>query len=174
MKKAILIILALTLALTVVILAGCGEEESPQPNESEEATTQNQDEDMQMTDDMEDEDMEEEGMQEEDTAVSGYVDVSPQEAKALIDNNPDLIVIDVSPHYAEGHLPGAVNYYLGDGSLDRAIPTLDPEAEYLVYCHVDSASIGGAQALIDAGFENVYRLAGNYSAWVAAGFPVEM
>jgi rhodanese-related sulfurtransferase len=169
MKKMIMILLALTLALTVFVLAGCGDEESPQPSESEETTTQSQDEDMQMTEDMEDEVIEE-----EDTAVSAYVDVSPQEAKALIDDNPDLIVIDVSPHYAEGHLPGAVNYYLGDGSLDRAIPTLDPEAEYLVYCHVDSVSMSGAQALIDAGFENVYRLEGNYSAWVAAGYPVEI
>lgn len=102
-----------------------------------------------------------------------YVDVSPAEAQELIDNNPDLIIIDVSPHYDNGHLPGAVNYYLGDGSLDAAIPTLDMTKTYLVYCHVDSVAIAGAQKLIDAGFENVYRLEGNYSAWVDAGYPVE-
>ncbi|MBE0700129.1 MAG: rhodanese-like domain-containing protein, partial [Acholeplasmataceae bacterium] len=38
---------------------------------------------------------------------------------------------------------------------------------------VDSVSIAGASKLIDAGFENVYRLEGNYSAWVEAGYPVE-
>jgi rhodanese-related sulfurtransferase len=103
----------------------------------------------------------------------GYVDVTPAEAKALIEENPDLIVIDVSPVYARGHLPGAVNYPIGDGSLDKAIPTLDTGAEYLVYCHSDSASIAGAQRLIDAGFETVYRLEGNYAAWVDAGYPVE-
>ena len=102
-----------------------------------------------------------------------YMDVSPAEAKALIDTNPDLIIIDVSPNYAQGHLPGAINYYLGDGLLDEAIPNLDKNKKYLVYCHVDSVAISGAQKLVDAGFKNVYRLQGNYSAWVDAGYPIE-
>lgn len=106
-------------------------------------------------------------------APGTFLDLSPVEAKAVIDANPDLIIIDVSPHYANGHLPGAVHYYLGDGSLDRAIPTLDKNKKYLVYCHVDSVAIQGAQKLVDAGFENVYRLKGNYSAWVDAGYPIE-
>ena len=104
---------------------------------------------------------------------TGYIDVTPAEAQDLIDQNPDLIIIDVSPAYDQGHLPGAVSYYLGDGSLDNAIPTLDKDATYLVYCHVDSVAIQGAQKLVDAGFTNVYRLEGNYSAWVDAGYPVE-
>jgi rhodanese-related sulfurtransferase len=102
-----------------------------------------------------------------------YIDVTPAEAKKLIEENPDLIIIDVSPAYAEGHLPGAVNYYLGDSSLDAAIPMLDKNATYLVYCHVDSVAIQGAQKLVDAGFKHVYRLAGNYAAWVDAGYPIE-
>ncbi|MBW2996584.1 rhodanese-like domain-containing protein [Candidatus Woesearchaeota archaeon] len=104
---------------------------------------------------------------------ASYMDVSPMKAKELIDTNPNLIVIDVSPHYDNGHLPGAVHYYLGDGSLDAAIPTLDKEKDYLVYCHVDSVAIAGAQKLIDAGFTTVYRLEGNYGAWVDAGYPIE-
>ena len=102
-----------------------------------------------------------------------YIDVTAEEAKNLIDTNPNLIVIDVSPHYNTGHLPGAIHYYLGDGSLDAAIPSLDPNAEYLVYCHIDSVAIAGAQKLIDAGFTTVYRLEGNYAAWRNAGYPIE-
>ena len=108
----------------------------------------------------------------DDTMIS-YQDISPAQAKELIENTPDLIIIDVSPNYDEGHLPGAVNYYLGDGSLDEAIPDLDKTKTYLVYCHVDSVAIQGAQKLIDAGFTNVYRLEGNYAAWVAAGYDIE-
>jgi rhodanese-related sulfurtransferase len=107
------------------------------------------------------------------TDQNGYMDVSPKQAKELIDTKPELTVIDVSPAYDNGHIPGAVNYYVGDGSLDRAIPNLDPEAEYLIYCHTDSASILGAQKLVDAGFTSVYRLEGNYGAWVDAGYPTE-
>ena len=109
----------------------------------------------------------------EEEAMISYMDVSPEEAKKLIDENPDLVIIDVSPNYNDGHIPGAISYYIGDGSLEKAIPTLDPNGKYLVYCHVDSVAIAGAQALIDAGFKNVYRLEGNYSAWVEAGYPVE-
>jgi len=101
-----------------------------------------------------------------------YNDITAQESKQMIYTNPDLIVIDVSPAYDQGHIPGAVNYYIGDGSLDAAIPTLDMDKDYLVYCHVDSASIGGAEKLVDAGFDPVYRLEGNYQAWVDEGYPV--
>ncbi|MBD3248419.1 hypothetical protein GF336_00050 [Candidatus Woesearchaeota archaeon] len=118
--------------------------------------------------------MEEDNMIEDETMDEiAYTDVSPMEAKELIDNNPELIIIDVSPNYDEGHLPGAVNYYAGDGSLDAAIPSLGKEAMYLVYCHFESASRAGAQKLVDAGFTNVYRLDGDYSGWVDAGYEIE-
>jgi len=42
-----------------------------------------------------------------------------------------------------------------------------------VYCHGDGPSIAGAQKLIDAGFKYVYRLEGNYGAWVDAGYEIE-
>jgi len=105
--------------------------------------------------------------------TAGYIDVSPEEAYELIETKPDLVVIDVSPHYDNGHLPGAVHYYLGDGSLDAAIPSLDKTKPYLVSCHVDSVAIQGAEKLVAAGFSTVYRLEGNYGAWVAAGYPIE-
>jgi rhodanese-related sulfurtransferase len=107
------------------------------------------------------------------TVDPGYTDVTPAEAAALIEANPALVIIDVSPLWAEGHLPGAVSYPVGDGSLDAAIPMLDKMAMYLVYCHGDEPSMLGAQKLVDAGFAKVYRLAGNYGAWVAAGYEVE-
>lgn len=67
-----------------------------------------------------------------------------------------------------------MNYQLGDGTFDEVYPTLDPELRYLVYCHGDTPAVTAAQALVDAGFESVYRLEGNYAAWVEAGYPVEI
>lgn len=104
---------------------------------------------------------------------AGYIDVTPEEAKKLIETLTGLVIIDVSPLYDSGHIPGAINFYVGDGSLDAAISSLDMNVPYLVYCHSDSASISGAKKLIEAGFETVYRLEGNFGAWVNAGFPVE-
>jgi len=143
--------------LAIVLIAGCSAQEPTSPEK--EAS-------------IEETEMEETSM-EETESTEGYVDISPADAKALIDSSDNLIIIDVSPKYAEGHLPMAINYYVGDGSLDEAIPDLDMEKTYLVYCHVDSASILGAQKLVDAGFKNVYRLEGNYKAWVDAGYPIE-
>ena len=108
-----------------------------------------------------------------DSIELDYTDVSSIQAKDLIDSNPELIVIDVSPFYDDGHIPGAVNYYVGDGSLDGAISMLDKDAMYLVYCHFEGASVSGAQKLIDAGFTNVYRLESHFSGWVDAGYEVE-
>ncbi len=111
--------------------------------------------------------------EEEPDEQRGYMDVTAAEAKELIDTKPELIIIDVSPNYDAGHIPGAMNYYIGNGSLDAAIPTLDKDKEYLVYCHVDSVSISGAEKLVDAGFTKVYRLEGNYQEWVDPGYPIE-
>ena len=109
----------------------------------------------------------------EQATNEGYTDLSAAEAKEKIDSNPDIIIIDVSPHYDDGHIPGAVHYY-GDNSLDDAIPSLDKEKEYLVYCHADGPSIAAANKLVNAGFLHVYRLKGNYAAWVNAGYQVEI
>ncbi|MCM0755658.1 rhodanese-like domain-containing protein [Desulfovibrio aminophilus] len=106
-------------------------------------------------------------------AAEGYMDVEPAKAKELIDATPDIVVLDVSPYYAKGHLPKAINHPVGDGSLDKAIPMLDKSKTYLVYCHGDGPSIAGAKKLVEAGFKKVYRLKGNYKAWVDAGYPVE-
>ena len=106
-------------------------------------------------------------------AAEGYMDVEPAKAKELIDTTPDIVVLDVSPYYAKGHLPKAINHPVGDGSLDKAIPMLDKSKTYLVYCHGDGPSIAGAKKLVAAGFKKVYRLKGNYKAWVDAGYPVE-
>lgn len=117
------------------------------------------------------EDIKQEVMEEKEQKT--YMDLEPKEAYELIQNTPNLVIIDVSPKYEEGHIPGAINYYLGDGSLSKVVPTLDKNLKYLVYCHVDSVSIAGAQMLVDAGIKDVYRLKGDYSAWVEAGYPIE-
>jgi rhodanese-related sulfurtransferase len=108
------------------------------------------------------------------SAQSSYMDVTPQEALKLMLETTDLVTIDVSPLYQNGHLPTAINHPVGDGSLDKAIPMLDKNMSYLVYCHADGPSISGSQKLVDAGVMKVYRLIGNYKAWTDAGYPVSM
>lgn len=120
------------------------------------------------SDDMKD-DMESVGVLHED----GYYEITPAEAKAMIDDeSQSLVVIDVSPLWAAGHLPGALELPLG-AALDDAVSTLDMAVPYLVYCHGDEPSRAGATQLVEEGFSPVYRLIGNYGAWTDAGYPVE-
>jgi rhodanese-related sulfurtransferase len=104
-----------------------------------------------------------------------YMDIKPKEAYERYQNEEFDLIIDVVglDIYSLGHLPGAVNYVWADGTLNDKIPDLDPTLTYLVYCHTDPPSTASAQALIDAGIEDVYRLEGNFKAWKDAGYPVE-
>ena len=104
-----------------------------------------------------------------------YIDIMPDEAYNRLLNEEFDLVIDVVglDIYNNGHLPGAVNYVWADGTLNSKIDDLDPSSTYLVYCHTDPPSTASAQALVDAGFETIYRLEGNYASWKNAGYPIE-
>jgi rhodanese-related sulfurtransferase len=104
-----------------------------------------------------------------------YMDIPPSVAYEKFINNEFDLIIDVVglDIYSLGHLPGAVNYIWADGTLDEMIPQLDKNLTYLVYCHTDPPSTASAQSMVDAGFDHIYRLEGNYRAWVDAGYPIE-
>ena len=104
-----------------------------------------------------------------------YMDITPEVAYEKLQNNDFDLIIDVVglDIYSLGHLPGAVNYVWATGELRDRIPTLDPELTYLVYCHTDPPSTDSAQAMVDAGFNNIYRLEGNFAAWRDGGYPIE-
>jgi len=110
---------------------------------------------------------------EEGDTEKKYTDISVVAAKSKMDADPSIVVVDVSPYYKNGHIPGAVNYPVGSGALDKAIPTMDKNKTYIVYCHADVPAISGAQKLVDAGMAKVYRIIGNYQAWVDAGYEIE-
>ena len=98
--------------------------------------------------------------------------LTPQEAKVLLDETADVVVIDLSSRfYDQGHLPGAVNY--PKDAIPEAISDLDKDATYLVYSHWTGAPLSAAALLKDAGFKYVYALKGNFGAWADAGYPVE-
>lgn len=101
---------------------------------------------------------------------NGYKDVSAQQAKRLINRHEDLTVIDISGTYDIGHIPGAENYFIGDGTLKEALQELDKNERYLIYYHTSKTSIKAAEMFTDAGFKRVYRLNGNFSSWVQEGF----
>jgi rhodanese-related sulfurtransferase len=96
---------------------------------------------------------------------------------ALATGTPGFVLVDTrSPeHYAQGHLPGAVNLppEWVDERGPRRIPNRD--AEVIVYCSsstCDSSAEVGAR-LMELGYRNVLHYAGGKKDWVKAGLPLE-
>lgn len=91
-----------------------------------------------------------------------------------IEVSTDTIIIDVRTpaEYSSGHLDGAQLIDFSGGEVAEAIPHLDPDAEYFVYCRSGNRS-GQAIALMEqAGFTNLTNLGSLQQAADATGLPV--
>ena len=104
-----------------------------------------------------------------------FADLAAGVVKSKMDAGEFEAIFDVSPVFNVSHLPGASNANASGGGteLSQLIAGMDKAKSYLVYCHSDLPAMAGAQLMEDAGFENVYRLEGNFGAWVGAGYDVE-
>ncbi len=86
----------------------------------------------------------------------------------------DAVIIDVrtAEEYNEGHLEGAELLDLNSGEFAQAVPSLDPNADYVVYCRSGNRSGQAAQLLKEAGFENVVDLGAVEAASKSSGIPI--
>ena len=100
-----------------------------------------------------------------------YKTISASDARAMIQSSPNLLVVDVRTpeEYAQGHLAGAVNISLSD--LPLRIGSLDPNRPILVYCRTGHRSAQASAILVNAGFTQVYNMAGGITAWINSGYP---
>ena len=108
------------------------------------------------------------------TASEVLSKVTPQHGQEIIQQlGAELTVIDVrtAEEFASGHLEGAVNYDIEGGQFSALIEPLDRTKPYMVYCHSGRRSAIAADAMVAAGFTQVYDL-GGIADWMAAGLPV--
>ncbi|MGK0740611.1 rhodanese-like domain-containing protein [Leucobacter sp. Z1108] len=69
-----------------------------------------------------------------------------------------MLDVRTAEEFAAGHLDGAQQLDFNGGEVAAAIPTLDPNAEYLLYCRSGNRS-GQAVALMEqAEFTNLTNL----------------
>lgn len=93
---------------------------------------------------------------------------------STIEVGEGTILIDVRTpeEHAAGHLEGARLLDFNGGDLATTIPTLDPDAEYLIYCRSGNRS-GQAIALMEqAGFRNLTNLGSLEQAAKATQLPI--
>jgi rhodanese-related sulfurtransferase len=90
------------------------------------------------------------------------------------------IIIDAREpsEYAEGHVPGARNFYVNAVENDVSIITsqIDPMADIVVYCEGNTCE--DSSRLFDIlthllGFKNVRLFRGGITGWEAAKLPIE-
>ena len=87
--------------------------------------------------------------------------LTAEEAKARMDANGDVIVLDVrtQEEYDGGHIPGAVCFPNEDIQPDLPLP-FEKDAEILVYCRSGRRSAGAAEKLAAMGFTRVADFGG--------------
>ena len=102
----------------------------------------------------------------------GYGDVTVQEARRLMEDKPDLVILDVrtASEYEEGHIEGAVNIPVQE--LSARFDELSSEVELLVYCRTGNRSAQAVDILEDVGFTKIYHMDAGITGWIEAGYPV--
>lgn len=91
-----------------------------------------------------------------------------------IEIGTNTIVLDVrtASEYAAGHLEGAQLLDMNAGDVAAAVPTLDPDAEYVVYCKSGNRAGQAVTLMQDAGFSNVTNLGSLSQAADATGIAI--
>lgn len=83
----------------------------------------------------------------------------------------ELFVLDVrkKEEYTEGHIPGAVNIYVGE--LEKRLSEVPQDRPVVSVCSTGNRSGIGASILARGNFKNVYNLIGGMKAWKEKGYP---
>ena len=97
-----------------------------------------------------------------DSGANTYDQITPQEAKTIMDTETDYIIIDArtDEEFAEGHIEGAImipEYEIADRA-EKELPNKD--ALILVYCRSGRRSKIASEELVKLGYTNVKEFGG--------------
>jgi rhodanese-related sulfurtransferase len=100
---------------------------------------------------------------------SGHVEITAQEAKDMIDTNPQLIVVDVreeSEFCGEGgHISGARNLPWNSGVFEQRFNELPMDGDILLVCRSGHRTTHAAEFLDSKGYTSVFNMDDGMSAW---------
>ncbi|MEU5939654.1 rhodanese-like domain-containing protein [Micromonospora sp. NPDC047548] len=96
-------------------------------------------------------------------------------ARALIANNPDVLIVDVRTpgEFETAHVPASINLPLDqvDAQLGRIVN--DAGGRMLLMCQSGNRATQACTKLAKAGLTGATVITGGMNAWIAAGGPVE-
>ena len=97
-------------------------------------------------------------------------DAEPTEAVRLMNAGAQLIDVRGHDAFRAGHIVNARHVPLDE--LDAKADKLDKGKPVLLYCDTGASSGRGAEALVRAGFGEVWNLKGGLTAWKRENLPV--
>ena len=108
--------------------------------------------------------------------------LTPAEVRAAMDD-PNTIIVDirdVRELWRDGKIPGAIhsprgmNEFWIDPTCEYHKPVFASGKRFVLYCAAAWRSALEAKMFQDMGLTNVAHMAGGFTAWKAAEFPVEV
>jgi rhodanese-related sulfurtransferase len=104
-------------------------------------------------------------------ADASEIEVSPQQVAELLEQHPDLQVIDVRETYEHeaGHITQARHIELE--RLAAQAETIDRDRPVYFHCRLGVRSAMATQAFRASGYE-AYSMRGGLMAWAEAGLPL--
>lgn len=106
------------------------------------------------------------------TVATSYTNITVIDAKALIESNPSLVILDVrtQSEYDSGHIRLAIHIPLDE--LSGRLDELNTTDEILVYCKAGGRSASASQILVDNSFLYIFNMLGGIDEWKIQGYPV--
>lgn len=101
-------------------------------------------------------------VQEEQEMREGYISISMEEAKQLMEEETDFILLDVRTveEFEAGHIPGAIcipNETIGEEEIAE-LP--DKEQKILIYCRSGNRSKQAAKKMVELGYQKLVEIGG--------------
>ncbi len=102
--------------------------------------------------------------------------ISVNELNSLLNDQTDLQVLDVrrEPEYESGHVPRAVHGPLNTLGSTLQQLSINPSRRTAVICAGGYRSSAATSILQQHGFTDLLNVTGGTSAWINAGYPVEI
>lgn len=100
-----------------------------------------------------------------ETMKYAYKQISAEQAKVLLEKNPDAIVFDMrdEKEYLQSHLPSATQ--LSHKELKKNLDYYNREQIYMIYSSDDKKSAEVADMMASNGFCKIYMLTGGIESW---------
>jgi rhodanese-related sulfurtransferase len=106
-------------------------------------------------------------------ACAGVRNISSREAKALLEKNRNVFVLDVRTpqENSQAKLPGTVLIPISE--FERRIGEVPKNRTVLVYCAVGARSKPVSEFLAKNGYKDVYNMTDGIVGWYRNGFPLQ-